>query len=73
MQRRIELGTQFNRFLEQADKLDDQFKQVETILKSAPEETKLQQFNNHWAQIKPAYAQLKVDGNRFLSEAGKVM
>lgn len=70
--RRIELVIHFLRILQQSDRLSDRFKQVEAMLNQTPDDAKLAQFKNHWEQIKPAYAELKKDGQHFLMDATKV-
>lgn len=72
VQKRISLATSFIQFLHLADHLSEKFRNVETMLKSTPEDAKLNQLNIYWDQIKPIYSQLKKEGNQFLANATKV-
>lgn len=72
IERRIDLAEQFLQFLQQSERLSDRFKNVETLLTSTPDDSKLAQFKIHWEQIRPVYAELKKDGNQFITDAIKV-
>lgn len=72
IERRIDLAELFVRFLQQSERLSKLFQNIETLLQSTPDDNKLAQFKIHWEQIKPAYAELKKDGNQFITDAIKV-
>lgn len=72
IERRIDLAEQFLQFLQQSERLSDRFKNIESLLCSTPDDNKLAQFKIHWEQIRPVYAELKKDGNQFITDAIKV-
>lgn len=70
IKRRFELAANFLQILQQAEALSNNFIHVEIMLSNSPDD--LAQFKIHWDQIKPAYTELKKDGNHFLADATKV-
>lgn len=66
VENRVDAATNYIKFLQSAEKLTDMFSQVEAILRSTPEESKVSILDDAWARIKPAYGQLKEEGNSFL-------
>lgn len=49
------------------------FNYLENVLQKVPEEEKMNQLNNIWSKVQPAYAQLKSEGERFIDETSKVI
>lgn len=72
VENRVDLSTNFIKFLQLAEKLAEMFKCVEQILQSPPDESKLNQMDELWAKISSAYAQLKDDGNSFVEHISMV-
>lgn len=72
VENRVDLATNFIKFLLLAEKLATMFQNVEEVLRSAPEESKLSQLDDVWIRIKSAYAQLKDDGTSFLEHTSMV-
>lgn len=72
VENRVDLSTNFIKFLQLAEKLAEMFKYFEQILQSAPDDTKLNQLDELWMKIKSAYSQLKDDGNSFLEHISMV-
>lgn len=72
VENRVDLSTNFIKFLQLAEKLGEMFNCVEQILQSAPDESKLNQMDELWAKISAAYAQLKDDGNGFVAHISMV-
>lgn len=72
VENRVDLSTNFIKFLQLAEKLTEMFKCVEQILQSAPEESKLSQMDELWARINTAYTQLKEDGSSFVEHISMV-
>lgn len=66
VENRVDAATNYLKFLQSAEKLTDMFAQVEGILRSTPDESKMSILDDAWSKIKPAYGQLKEDGNGFL-------
>lgn len=72
VENRVDLSTNFIKFLQLAEKLAEMFKCVEQILQSSPDESKLSQMDELWARISSAYTQLKEDGNSFVEHISMV-
>lgn len=72
VENRVDAATIYLKFLQSAEKLANMFEQVEGILRSTPEESKMSILEDAWAKIKPAYGQLKAEGNDFLDFASTV-
>lgn len=72
VENRVDLSTNFIKFIQLAEKLTKMFKCVEQILQSAPDESKLSQMDELWARITTAYTQLKEDGNSFIEHISMV-
>lgn len=72
VENRVDLSTNFLKFLQLAEKLSEMFKCVEQILQSTADETKLSQMDELWVKINSAYAQLKDDGNSFVEHISMV-
>lgn len=72
VENRVDLSTNFIKFLQLADKLSEMFNCVEQILQSPPDESKLIQMDELWAKINSAYKQLKDDGNGFVEHISMV-
>ncbi len=72
MENRVDLVTILIQFLKLADSLSNMFNYLENVLKSVPEEEKMNQLNSIWSKVQPAYAQLKSEGERFIDETSKV-
>lgn len=66
VENRVDAATNYITFLQCAEKLADMFEHVEGILRTTPEEAKMSILDDAWSKIKPAYNQLKQDGNGFL-------
>ncbi|XP_055314991.1 uncharacterized protein LOC129575416 isoform X3 [Sitodiplosis mosellana] len=73
VENRVDLSTNFIKFLQLAEKLAEMFKCVEQILQSTPDESKLSQIDELWARINSAYTQLKEDGNSFVEHISMVV
>ncbi|XP_031619555.1 uncharacterized protein LOC116338440 isoform X3 [Contarinia nasturtii] len=73
VENRVDLSTNFIKFLQLAEKLAEMFKCVEQILQSSPEQSKLSQMDELWAKICTAYTQLKEDGNSFVEHISMVV
>lgn len=72
VENRVDLSTNFIKFIQLADKLGEMFSCVEQILQSPPDESKLIQMDELWAKISSAYTQLKDDGNSFVEHISMV-
>lgn len=72
VENRLDLSTNFIKFLQLTDKLSEMFDCVEQILQSQPDDSKLNQMDELWAKISSAYAQLKDDGNNFVEHISMV-
>lgn len=72
VENRVDLSTNFIKFLQLTQKLDELFNCVEQILRSQPDESKLSQMDELWAKISSAYAQLKDDGSNFIEHISMV-
>lgn len=72
VENRVDLSTNFIKFLQLAEKLGEMFTYVEQILQSSPDEVKLSQMDELWLKIKSAYTQLKDDGNGFIEHISMV-
>lgn len=66
VENRVDAATNYIQFLQSAEKLIDMFEHVEGILRTMPEESKITILDDAWSKIKPAYGQLKENGNHFL-------
>lgn len=66
VENRVDLSTNFIKFLQLAEKLGEMFNCVEQILQSPPDESKLTQMDELWTKISSAYKQLNDDGNSFV-------
>lgn len=69
---RVDLVTVFVQFLQLADSLSNMFDYIEQMLRECPERERLAQLDAVWTKVKPAYEQLKSEGQRFVDEAAKV-
>lgn len=69
---RLDLSTNFIKFLQLSEKLSEMFNCVEQILQSPPDESKLGQMDELWARISSAYTQLKDDGSNFVEHISMV-
>lgn len=72
VENRVDLSSSFLQFLQLAGRLSEMFDCVEEVLRNSPEESKLAQLDGLWEKIKPAYGQLKDDGQKFIVDAPKV-
>lgn len=72
VENRVDLATNFIKFLQLAEKLGEMFDCVEQILESQPNDSKISQMDELWAKISSAYAQLKDDGNNFVEHISMV-
>lgn len=72
VENRVDLSTNFMKFLQLADKLGEMFNCVEQILQSPADESKLSQMDELWAKISSAYIQLQDDGNSFVEHISMV-
>lgn len=72
VENRVDLSTNFIKFLQLADKLGEMFNCVEQILQSSPDESKLIQMDDLWTKISSAYKQLNDDGNSFVEHISMV-
>lgn len=66
VENRVDAATNYIKFLQSAEKLTDMFEHVESILRTTPEESEIAILDDKWSKIKPAYGQLKEDGNDFV-------
>lgn len=72
VENRVDLSTNFIKFLQLAEKLGEMFNCVEQILQSSTNETKLSQMDELWTKINSAYKQLNDDGNSFVEHISMV-
>lgn len=72
VENRVDLVSILIQFLKLAESLSNMFNYLENVLKTVPEEEKMNQLNNIWSKVQPAYAQLKSEGERFIDETSKV-
>lgn len=72
VENRVDLVQLFAHILKLADSISNMFDYVERALEETPADEKLRQLDTIWNKIKPAYAQLKLDGARFIDEMSKV-
>lgn len=72
VENRVDLSTNFIKFMQLADKLSEMFTYVEQILQSPIDESKLNQLDELWLKIKSAYTQLTDDGNSFIEHISMV-
>lgn len=72
VENRVDLSTNFIKFLQLAEKLAEMFKCVEQILQSTADESRLSQIDELWSRINTAYTQLKEDGNSFVEHISMV-
>lgn len=73
VENRVDLVRILIQFLKLAESLSNMFNYLENVLKNVPEEEKMNQLNNIWSKVQPAYAQLKSEGERFIDETSKVI
>lgn len=72
VENRVDLSTNFIKFLQLAEKLGEMFNCVEQILQSPTDESKLSQMDELWTKISSAYKQLNNDGNSFVEHISMV-
>lgn len=72
VENRVDLSTNFIKFLQLAEKLGEMFNCVEQILQSPTDEPKLSQMDELWTRINSAYKQLNDDGNNFVDHISMV-
>lgn len=72
VENRVDLVQLFAHILKLADSISNMFDYVEKALEETPADEKLRKLDTVWNKIKPAYAQLKLDGARFIDEMSKV-
>lgn len=72
VENRVDLSTIYVKFLQVADKLTDMFTHVEEVLKTTPEDSKLNQLDSLWNKLIPVYSQLKDEGTQFKESVRKV-
>lgn len=72
VENRVDLSTNFIKFLQLAEKLGEMFNCVEQILQSPTDESKLTQMDELWTRISSAYKQLNDDGNNFVEHISMV-
>lgn len=72
VENRVDLSTNFIKFLQLAEKLGEMFNCVEQILQSQTDESKLTQMDELWTRISSAYKQLNDDGNNFVEHISMV-
>lgn len=72
VENRVDLSTNYINFLQLAEKLTDMFNHIEDVLKTTPEDSKLNQLDMLWNQLIPVYTQLKDEGRQFKENVQKV-
>lgn len=72
VENRVDLASNYLKFLHLAEQLAQMFASLETSLRSTPDELKLQHLGSSWSELKSAYSQLKAEGNSFIESISKV-
>lgn len=72
LESRVDLSSVYISFHQETEILSSMFDYLENVLKTTADDEKLTQIEVIWNKIKPAYAQLKITGSRFINDASKV-